>query len=76
MLSAILNLPQIVKTVQEQTSSGGFCSNDGIIHPSLPSFPFGGVGGCRLHEYPTRSFMIGAHAPKTCEEGCLFSDFS
>ncbi|XP_022071089.1 aldehyde dehydrogenase family 3 member B1 [Acanthochromis polyacanthus] len=33
-----------VKTVMEKTSSGGFCSNDSIIHMSLPSLPFGGVG--------------------------------
>lgn len=33
-----------VKTVLEKTSSGGFCSNDSIIHMSLPSLPFGGVG--------------------------------
>lgn len=39
---------KIVTRVLERTSSGGFCSNDGIIHPTLPSFPFGGVGGCRL----------------------------
>lgn len=30
----------------ENTSSGGFCSNDAIIHMTLPSLPFGGVGGC------------------------------
>lgn len=38
---------KIVNKVLENTSSGGFCSNDGIIHSCLPSFPFGGVGGCR-----------------------------
>lgn len=31
-------------TVLEKTSSGGFCSNDGIIHMTLPGLPFGGVG--------------------------------
>lgn len=35
---------KVVKTVMEKTSSGGFCSNDGIIHMTLPSLPFGGVG--------------------------------
>uniref|UniRef100_A0A8C8E2F4 Aldehyde dehydrogenase n=1 Tax=Oryzias sinensis TaxID=183150 RepID=A0A8C8E2F4_9TELE len=34
----------VVKTVMENTSSGGFCSNDAIIHMTLPSLPFGGVG--------------------------------
>lgn len=42
-------LLKMVNKVLESTSSGGFCSNDGIIHPGLPSFPFGGVGGCWLH---------------------------
>uniref|UniRef100_A0A8C8A0S6 Aldehyde dehydrogenase n=1 Tax=Oryzias sinensis TaxID=183150 RepID=A0A8C8A0S6_9TELE len=37
---------KVVKTVMENTSSGGFCSNDAIIHMTLPSLPFGGVGGC------------------------------
>lgn len=30
----------------EETSSGGFCSNDGIIHMAIPTLPFGGVGRC------------------------------
>ncbi|XP_022595058.1 aldehyde dehydrogenase family 3 member B1-like isoform X1 [Seriola dumerili] len=34
----------VVNTVLEKTSSGGFCSNDGIVHMTLPSLPFGGVG--------------------------------
>ncbi|KAF6732792.1 Aldehyde dehydrogenase family 3 member B1 [Oryzias melastigma] len=34
----------VVKTVMENTSSGGFCSNDAIIHMTLPGLPFGGVG--------------------------------
>lgn len=37
---------KVVKKVLENTSSGGFCSNDGIIHMTLPSLPFGGVGMC------------------------------
>lgn len=49
MLYVTFYLLKIVNKVLENTSSGGFCSNDGIIHTGLPSFPFGGVGGCRLH---------------------------
>lgn len=30
----------------EQTTSGGFCSNDGIVHMTLPGLPFGGIGKC------------------------------
>ena len=37
---------QVVKNVLENTSSGGFCSNDGIVHMTLPGLPFGGVGKC------------------------------
>uniref|UniRef100_H3D914 Aldehyde dehydrogenase n=1 Tax=Tetraodon nigroviridis TaxID=99883 RepID=H3D914_TETNG len=44
----------IVNTVLERTSSGGFCSNDGIIHPTLPSFPFGGVGASGSGSYHGR----------------------
>lgn len=37
---------KVVNTVLEKTSSGGFCSNDGIVHMTLPTLPFGGVGRC------------------------------
>lgn len=43
----LLFLLKLVKTVMEKTSSGGFCSNDGIIHMALPGLPFGGVGMCQ-----------------------------
>lgn len=51
MLHTNSDLFKIVNTVLEETSSGGFCSNDGIIHPTLPSFPFGGVGGCQRKSF-------------------------
>lgn len=35
---------KVVQTVLDKTSSGGFCSNDGIVHMCLPSLPFGGIG--------------------------------
>lgn len=38
---------QVVKQVLAQTSSGGFCGNDGFMHMTLASLPFGGVGRCR-----------------------------
>uniref|UniRef100_H2TXS1 Aldehyde dehydrogenase n=2 Tax=Takifugu rubripes TaxID=31033 RepID=H2TXS1_TAKRU len=44
----------LVNKVLESTSSGGFCSNDGIIHSGLPSFPFGGVGASGLGSYHGR----------------------
>lgn len=36
--------PQVVKRVLERTSSGGFCANDTIMHMTIPSLPFGGIG--------------------------------
>ncbi|XP_070704721.1 aldehyde dehydrogenase family 3 member B1 [Pempheris klunzingeri] len=44
----------VVNTVLETTNSGGFCSNDGIIHMTLPSLPFGGVGGSGWGSYHGR----------------------
>lgn len=39
-----LFLPQVIKQVLARTSSGGFCGNDGFMHMTLSSLPFGGVG--------------------------------
>lgn len=44
--------PQVVKRVLAQTSSGGFCGNDGFMHLTLASLPFGGVGRCCLSPCP------------------------
>ncbi|XP_056263471.1 aldehyde dehydrogenase family 3 member B1 [Pseudoliparis swirei] len=44
----------VVNTVLEKTSSGGFCSNDGIIHMCLPTLPFGGVGASGFGSYHGR----------------------
>lgn len=41
-----VSLFKVINTVLEKTSSGGFCSNDGIVHMTLPGLPFGGVGRC------------------------------
>uniref|UniRef100_A0A8B9YXN4 Aldehyde dehydrogenase domain-containing protein n=1 Tax=Buteo japonicus TaxID=224669 RepID=A0A8B9YXN4_9AVES len=35
---------EVVKRVLERTSSGGFCANDTIMHMTIPSLPFGGIG--------------------------------
>ncbi|TSK87486.1 Aldehyde dehydrogenase family 3 member B1 [Bagarius yarrelli] len=45
---------QVVNTVLEQTTSGGFCSNDGIVHMTLPGLPFGGVGASGMGSYHGR----------------------
>ncbi|KAF3699539.1 Aldehyde dehydrogenase family 3 member B1 [Channa argus] len=44
----------VVDTVLENTSSGGFCSNDGIVHMTLPGLPFGGVGASGWGNYHGR----------------------
>lgn len=44
----------VVNKVLENTSSGGFCSNDGIIHMTLPTLPFGGVGSSGWGHYHGR----------------------
>ncbi|KAI3360309.1 hypothetical protein L3Q82_014619 [Scortum barcoo] len=57
----------VVKTVLEKTSSGGFCSNDGIVHMTLPSLPFGGVGASGWGSYHGRwSFETFSH-----RRGCM-----
>ncbi|NXD74484.1 AL3B1 dehydrogenase, partial [Eolophus roseicapillus] len=35
---------KVVAQVLERTSSGGFCSNDTLMHMILTSLPFGGIG--------------------------------
>ncbi|XP_077155131.1 aldehyde dehydrogenase family 3 member B1-like [Ranitomeya variabilis] len=42
---------QIVHQFLGRTSSGGFCANDGIMHNSIPSLPFGGVGHSGMGKY-------------------------
>ncbi|XP_035036161.1 aldehyde dehydrogenase family 3 member B1 [Hippoglossus stenolepis] len=44
----------VVDVVMKNTSSGGFCSNDGILHMTLPSLPFGGVGSSGWGNYHGR----------------------
>lgn len=44
----------VVNKVLENANSGGFCSNDGIIHMTLPGLPFGGVGASGFGNYHGR----------------------
>ena len=43
-LYAFSQRSQVIKQVLARTSSGGFCGNDGFMHLTLSSLPFGGVG--------------------------------
>ncbi|XP_052667949.1 aldehyde dehydrogenase family 3 member B2-like isoform X1 [Harpia harpyja] len=42
---------KVVNQVLERTSSGGFCGNDTLMHVTLTSLPFGGIGnsGMGMH---------------------------
>uniref|UniRef100_A0A8C6G107 aldehyde dehydrogenase [NAD(P)(+)] n=1 Tax=Moschus moschiferus TaxID=68415 RepID=A0A8C6G107_MOSMO len=50
-LYAFSNSSQVVKRILAQTSSGGFCGNDGFMHLTLASLPFGGVGSSGMGSY-------------------------
>ncbi|XP_025771216.1 aldehyde dehydrogenase family 3 member B1 [Puma concolor] len=50
-LYAFSNNKQVVKRVLAQTSSGSFCGNDGFMHLTLDSLPFGGVGASGMGSY-------------------------
>ncbi|XP_063289534.1 aldehyde dehydrogenase family 3 member B1 isoform X3 [Pelobates fuscus] len=42
---------QVVNQFLERTASGGFCANDGLMHTTLMSLPFGGVGESGMGKY-------------------------
>lgn len=44
----------VVNQVLDNTSSGAFVSNDGIVHMTLPGLPFGGVGASGFGNYHGR----------------------
>ncbi|KAK7938360.1 hypothetical protein WMY93_001686 [Mugilogobius chulae] len=53
-LYAFSDKSSVIDTVLQNTSSGGFCSNDGIVHMTLPGLPFGGVGSSGFGNYHGR----------------------
>ncbi|XP_049676307.1 aldehyde dehydrogenase family 3 member B1-like isoform X5 [Accipiter gentilis] len=61
---------EVVKRVLERTSSGGFCANDTIMHMTIPSLPFGGIGQSGLGRYHGRSsFETFSHQRSTLLRG-------
>ncbi|KAM8975170.1 aldehyde dehydrogenase family 3 member B1 [Pelodytes ibericus] len=42
---------QVIHQFLERTGSGGFCANDGLMHTTLTSLPFGGVGHSGMGKY-------------------------
>ncbi|XP_020823716.1 aldehyde dehydrogenase family 3 member B1 [Phascolarctos cinereus] len=58
---------KVVRQMLEQTSSGGFCGNDGFMHMTLTTLPFGGVGNSGMGMYHGKfSFDTFSH-----QRGCL-----
>uniref|UniRef100_A0A672V2G8 Aldehyde dehydrogenase n=1 Tax=Strigops habroptila TaxID=2489341 RepID=A0A672V2G8_STRHB len=56
-----------ISRVLERTSSGGFCSNDTLMHMILTSLPFGGIGSSGLGRYHGKfTFDTFTH-----QRGCL-----
>jgi len=56
-----------VKKILDSTSSGGVTVNDVLMHPSLPTLPFGGVGNSGMGGYHGKfSFDTFSH-----KRGCL-----
>ncbi|KAJ7416743.1 hypothetical protein BTVI_34760 [Pitangus sulphuratus] len=65
MLSCYLD--NVVNQVLERTSSGGFCGNDTLMHVTLTSLPFGGIGNSGLGKYHGKfTFDTFSH-----HRGCL-----
>jgi len=58
---------QVVNQVLERTSSGGFCGNDTLMHVTLPSLPFGGIGRSKSPNLPSVS-QVGSH-PRSPSRG-------
>ncbi|XP_075019642.1 aldehyde dehydrogenase family 3 member B1-like [Calonectris borealis] len=59
---------KVVNQVLERTSSGGFVSNDTLMHVTLTSLPFGGIGNSGLGMYHGRfTFDAFTHC-----RGCLY----
>jgi aldehyde dehydrogenase (NAD+) len=57
----------VVKNLLHSTSSGGVTVNDTLMHPSLPTLPFGGVGSSGMGGYHGKfSFDTFSH-----KRGCL-----
>ncbi|XP_017938849.2 aldehyde dehydrogenase family 3 member B1-like [Manacus vitellinus] len=58
---------KVVNQVLERTSSGGFCGNDTLMHVTLTSLPFGGIGNSGLGMYHGKfTFDTFSHC-----RGCL-----
>ena len=67
-------LLQVIKKMIAETSSGGVTANDVIVHISVHSLPYGGVGesGAELTAHlprtdaPSAQPWLGIHEPPPC----------
>uniref|UniRef100_A0A8C3KKY2 Aldehyde dehydrogenase domain-containing protein n=1 Tax=Calidris pygmaea TaxID=425635 RepID=A0A8C3KKY2_9CHAR len=58
---------KVVNQVLERTSSGGFCGNDTLMHVTLTSLPFGGIGRSKaLNLLAPWASVILPTVPKLC----------
>lgn len=65
-----------VEKVLSETSSGGVCINDVVMHMPVPELPFGGVGASGMGSYHGhRSFECFTHAKGILSKG-TWSDFA
>ncbi|XP_062432632.1 aldehyde dehydrogenase family 3 member B1-like isoform X1 [Rhea pennata] len=61
---------KVLRQVLKQTSSGGFCANDTMMHMTLTSLPFGGIGHSGLGRYHGRfTFETFSHPRSTLLRG-------
>lgn len=60
---------RIARRVLEETSSGGACVNDTVVHLSVPELPFGGVGASGMGSYHGRAgFSCFSHDKSVLEK--------
>ena len=61
------------KQVLQQTSSGGVCFNETVVHFSIPELPFGGVGNSGIGRYHGRaSFDVFSNYKSVLKRYFLF----
>ncbi len=62
--------PEAIDRVLSETSSGGACVNDVVVHLSVPELPFGGVGESGMGAYHGRaSFETFSHRRSVLRKG-------
>ncbi len=64
---------EVLEAILAQTSSGGVCLNDTLVHISNPHLPFGGVGQSGMGAYHGfKSFEIFTHYKSVLRKTLLF----